>query len=137
MIILRHPVDGRRGVARRLPSLGEMVAVGAAIGAALSVPLGPAQFALPLAVAGGIAGAVRSYWKVPDAPVCRIWRVFRGCGGSTANVDKRGNSGPPRYCWGHPGGRPRRLVNLIVVPVQIAVVVGLLFVVVAVAGAGP
>jgi len=122
-------------VARRLPSLGEMVTVGATVGLAISIPLG-VQFALPLAALGGALGAVRSFRKVPDAPVCRIWRIFGGCGGSTAVVDKRGNSGPPRYCWGHPDGRPKRLVNLVVVPVQIAVVVGLVVLAVAVVKGG-
>ena len=120
---------------RRLPSLGEMVGVGVAVGLAASLPLGP-EFALPLAAAGAVLGVVRSFRKVPDAPVCRIWRVFGGCGGSTAVVDKRGNSGPPRRCWGHPEGKPKRLVNLVVVPVQVALVVGLV-VVVAVATGGP
>lgn len=113
---------------RRLRSLGEMVAAGVAIGAVLSVPLGPEQFALPLAVAGGVAGAARSFWKVPDAPVCRIWRVFGGCGGSTAVVDRRGNSGPPRRCWGHRAGKPKRLVNLAVMAAQCGLILLILLV---------
>ncbi len=114
---------------KRLPSLGEMVGFGVAAGLVLSVPLGVAA-ALPLAVAGALIGAVWSFRKVPDAPVCRIPRLLRGCGGSTVVQDKRGNSGPPRRCWGHPGGKPKRLVNLAVVLVEI-VLVGVLFVVLA------
>ena len=118
---------------KRLPSLGEMAGVGVALGLAASLPLGR-EFALPLAAAGGILGVVRSFRRVPDAPVCRIWRVLGGCGGSTAVVDKRGNSGPARRCWGHPEGKPKRLVNLVVAPVQVALVVGLVVVAAAVAG---
>lgn len=121
---------------KRLPSLGEMVGAGVAIGLVLSVPLGR-EFALPLAAAGAAFGMWRSFRKVPDAPVCRIWRIFGGCGGSTAVVDKRGNSGPPRRCWGHPDTRPKRLVNLVVVPAQIALVVVILAVAAAVAGGQP
>lgn len=104
---------------KRLPSLGEMVGIGAAIGLALSIPIGH-ESALPLAALGAGLGAWRSFRKVPDAPVCRIPRIARGCGGSTAVVDKRGNSGPPRRCWGHPGGKPKRLVNLAVVATELA-----------------
>lgn len=121
---------------KRLPSLGEMVGVGAALGAALSVPLG-LQFALPLAALGAGLGVWWSFRKVPDAPTCRIWRIFGGCGGSTTVMDKRGNSGPPRYCWGHPGAKPRRLVNLVAVPAQLAVVAVVLAVVVMIAGSHP
>lgn len=117
---------------KRLPSLGEMIATGAILGVALAFPLG-FQFALPLAAAGGVLGAVYSFRKVPDAPVCRIWRVFGGCGGSTTVMDKKGNSGPPRYCWGHPDGKPKRLVNLVVVPVQVTLLVGVLLLVALVA----
>ena len=123
-------------MAKRLSSLGEMAGVGVAVGLAASLPLGR-EFALPLAAAGAAFGAWRSFRRVPDAPVCRIWRVFGGCGGSTAVVDKRGNSGPPRRCWGHPEGKPKRLVNLVVVPVQVALVVGLVVLVAAVARSGP
>lgn len=112
-----------------------MVGTYAAIGALLSVPLGP-EWALPLAGLGAAAGVYRSFRKVPAAPVCRIWRVFGGCGGSTTVVDKAGNSGPPRYCWGHPDGKPKRLVNLVVVPAQAAIVVGLVVLLAAVAKGG-
>ena len=116
-------------MAKRLRSVGEMATIGAAVGLACSVPIGP-EFALWLAAGGAAAGVVRSFWKVPDAPVCRLWRVFGGCGGSTAVVDKRGNSGPPRYCWAHPGGKPKRLVNLAIVAAEVAVVVAVLAVLV-------
>jgi hypothetical protein len=98
-------------VARRLPSLGEMVGIGVAVGLALSVRLG-ADYALPLAAAGALVGTVWSYKKVPDAPVCRVPRLLRGCGGSTVVKDRKGNTGAPRRCWAHPGGKPKRLVNI-------------------------
>jgi hypothetical protein len=111
-------------VSDRLPSLGEMMTIGAAVGLVAAVAIGgpnASTFALPLAALGAGLGAWRSFRKVPDAPTCRIPRVLRGCGGSTTVRDRKGNSGPKRPCWGHPGGRPKRLVNIAVVAVEIAV----------------
>jgi hypothetical protein len=93
-------------VSDRLPSLGEMMTIGAAAGLAAAVAVGgpnASTLAWPLAALGAGLGAWRSFRKVPDAPTCRIPRVLRGCGGSTTVRDRKGNSGPKRPCWGHPG----------------------------------
>lgn len=90
--------------------------VGAAAGLALATQIGTPEQAARVAwlfvVAGALAGAVHSYVRLPDAPVCRIPWWLNGCGGESTIRDTDGNSRPKAPCWGHPTGKPRRIVHL-------------------------
>jgi len=140
MIIPGHPVDGRCAVASRKLAIGPLMGLGACVGLIAATQLGGGQggpqLGLTAMVLGAAAGAVWSFWRLPDAPVCRAPRMLGGCGGANAVRDTAGNSRPKPPCWAHPGGKPKRVVNLAIVAGEIAVAVGLLFVVVAVAGKG-
>lgn len=141
MIICCHPVPGGCAVARRRPNLRTSAALGAVAGLLLAMWLsttgGEAGTApLPFVAGGALLGAVYNFAGFPDAKVCRIPRLLGGCGGSTTIQDTDGNSRPRRPCWGHPGGKPKRLVNLAVVGAEIALVVVALAVTVTVTGGG-
>ena len=128
-------------MARRRPGLKESAGLGAAGGLLLALWLtseGVAVGALPC-VAGGVAlGALHNFWRYGDDRTCRIWWIFGGCGGQSTIYDTDGHSRPRRPCWGHRSGKPRRLVNLVLVPVQIALVVVVVVVVaVSVAAVAP
>jgi hypothetical protein len=108
------------------------MAVGATLGLVLATQLDPeraARFTGWLVAAGALAGAVHSFVRLPDAPVCRIPRWLGGCGGEATIRDTDGNSRPRRPCWGHPGGKPQRVVNLVVLTLAYGVPVAVLLVV--------
>lgn len=111
-------------MARRKLAIRPLMGLGAAAGLLVAMQLGTpedaSRLALPLVAVGAAAGAAWSYWRLPDAKVCRIPRVLWGCGGQTTVQDTDGNSRPRRPCWGHPGGKPKRLVNLLVVAGELA-----------------
>jgi hypothetical protein len=94
-------------------------------------PEAGARLALPFAVFCAVLGALLSFKRLPDAPTCRIPWILGGCGGESTIRDTDGNSRPKRPCWGHPGGKPKRLVNIAVwagiyVALGLAVVVAVL-----------
>ncbi len=123
-------------MARRRPGLKQSVGLGAAAGLLLAMWLASAGVTVePLpCVAGGMAlGAFYNFAAFGDDYTCRVPWWLRGCGGSTTIQDTDGHSRPRRPCWAHPAGKPKRLVNLAVVPAQIAVVVVVLVVAAAVA----
>lgn len=101
-------------MSRRRLSWRAQAGVGAALGLGLAVELSAPALALPFAAAGAVLGALWSFKRLPDAPTCRIPWILGGCGGESTIRDSDGNSRPKRPCWGHPGGKPRRLVNVAV-----------------------
>jgi hypothetical protein len=127
-------------VARRKLAIGPLMGLWAAAGLLLATWLHPPEPGSPgedsgrtgllFALAGAAAGAVWSYWRLPDAKVCRIPRWLGGCGGSSKIEDTAGNSRPRRPCWGHPGGRPKRVVHLLLSLAAVALGVGLVAVLV-------
>lgn len=123
-------------MARRRPGLAQSAGLGAAAGLLAALWLaaeGVAVSALPV-VAGGMAlGAGWNLVRFPDDRTCRIPWWLRGCGGETTVKDTDGHSRPKAPCWGHPGGKPKRVVNLAVVLGQLVLVVGLVAVLVSVA----
>lgn len=128
-------------VARRRLGIQAQMGVGAIIGLLVATQTGDPQtgprLGLTLMVLGALAGAVHSYWRLPDAPVCRIPWWLRGCGGSNAVRDTDGNSRPKPPCWGHPDGKPKRIVNLLVVCGEIAACAVLLVVLMTAVSAAP
>lgn len=107
--------------------------IGAVVGLLLATQLAPpedaARVGLPLAAVGAVLGVGWSFWRFRDDR-CRIPWWLRGCGGPDKIMDTAGHSRPRRPCWGHPNGKPKRLVNLAVVLGQI--VAGVVLVAVAV-----
>jgi len=124
-------------VARKKLAIGPLMGLGAAAGLLAATQLGPpeevARLGLPLMLAGAAFGAVWSFWRLPDARVCRAPRLLGGCGGSGTVQDTAGNSRPKPPCWAHRDGKPKRLVNLAIVAAEIAVAVALVAVLVSVA----
>jgi len=140
MIIRCHPSAVRRVVARRRPGLAQSAGLGAAGGLLLALWLtseGVAVAAWQLVLAGMALGAGWNLLRFPDDRTCRIPWWLRGCGGETSVKDTDGHSRPKAPCWGHPGGRPKRLVNLAVVAGEVVVVVVVVVVAVSVADVAP
>ena len=124
-------------MARRKLAIGPLMGLWAGAGLLLATQLAPpedvARLGLPLAALGALAGAAWSLWRLPDAKVCRAPRLLGGCGGSSLIQDTAGNSRPKPPCWAHPGGKPKRLVNLAIVAAELAAAVVLLAVLVSTA----
>lgn len=101
-----------------------MAGLGAAAGLAVATqiadPVQAARIAPWLAGVGALAGLLLSFKALPDAPRCVAPRILRGCGGQSTIQDTAGNSRPKRPCWAHPGGKPKRIVNLAIVLGEIA-----------------
>lgn len=123
-------------MARRRPGLKESIGLGAVAGLLAALALGTAGAGIgpvPLVVGGMVLGLLHNFWRFPDDRTCRIPWWLRGCGGETTIKDTDGHSRPRPPCWGHPDGKPKRLVNVAVVVGEVVLAVALVAVAVAAA----